>query len=419
MAIAVLSRALDAQWADPNNSPAIGAPLEPTWLRLKNGAVQIQFYNGVNAVIEGPAEVQLLSGSEIFCRSGRVNAEVPPPARGFTIRTPRLRVVDLGTAFGIAVSGDREEVHVFKGAVAAHLNSAAPRNMKEGDAVAASGDSTLQTIPLNKAAFLTTAELERKSNSEQNSALQTWSNAATKLNADPALVVRFDFERNAPPTGHTLRNLAVNGTATSDATVVGCENAEGRWPGKGALEFRNVSDRVRVSIPSEHTSITLMVWVRVDRLENKFNSLFMSDAIEPGAVHWQIRRNGNLHLGIAGPKTSPAKNLNFDSPGIFTAETLGRWTQLAMVYDGDKSQITQYVNGHPVTRFPLPQSVLLRIEHGELGNWNPGANSTDPSPVRHLSARMDEFALFSRALSEKEIAGLFTSGNPSAGPKAK
>ena len=37
----------------------------------------------------------------------------------------------------------------------------------------------------------------------------------------------------------------------SDGTVVGCQWTEGRWPGKKALEFQQVSDRVRLKMPGE------------------------------------------------------------------------------------------------------------------------------------------------------------------------
>ena len=56
---------------------------------------------------------------------------------------------------------------------------------------------------------------------------------------------------------------------------MGCSWATGRWPDKQGLEFRQVSDRVRLHIPGEFEAMTLMAWVRVDALPNKFNSLLM------------------------------------------------------------------------------------------------------------------------------------------------
>jgi len=411
-AVAVLTRTLNAQWSTPADTHTVGAALDPGWLRLRAGIAYLEFFNGVGMVVEGPAELQLISAREAFCRAGRLRADVPPVARGFTVRTPQFQVVDRGTAFGLYAADGRAEVHVFKGKVTLQVAAAQPRDLSGGEALAVAPDGTLQRIPSNQAAFLSAADVERQSAMLQGQQVQAWRDAAARLNADPSLILRFDFEQDAR-TERALHNLAEHRPPAGDATIVGCASAAGRWPGKGALEFRNLSDRVRVSVPGIYRSLSMVAWVRVDRLECLFNSLFMTDAFEPGAVHWQIRRNGSLHLAIAGPGNESAVDYNYDSPGVFDAARLGCWTQVAMVYDSTKRQMTQYVDGQPVGRSPIARVIPLRISHGELGNWNQG-NSSDPVPIRYLSGRMDEFALFDRALNDQEILDLYTMG--SAGP---
>ena len=102
-AVAMLSSAVDAQWSSPEEAPRLGAPIEPRWLRLKSGLAQVVFYSGARVVIEGPAELQIISPREASCRMGRLTSEVPPQARGFQIRTPQMKVTDLGTVFGLDV----------------------------------------------------------------------------------------------------------------------------------------------------------------------------------------------------------------------------------------------------------------------------------------------------------------------------
>jgi hypothetical protein len=136
----------------------------------------------------------------------------------------------------------------------------------------------------------------------------------------------------------------------------------------------------------------------------------MSDAFAVGAVHWQIRNNGSLHLAISGPAGQPPERYNFDTPDVFTDRQLGRWVQLGMVYDGPQRQLIHYVDGKPAGRFTLVDDVALRIGRGELGNWNP-VDAKDGTPIRNLTGRMDEFALFSRALTEQEIGDLYRSGS--------
>jgi hypothetical protein len=90
-----------------------------------------------------------------------------------------------------------------------------------------------------------------------------------------------------------------------------------------------------------------------------------------------------------------------------------------VVVDGKRKQVTHYVNGVAISRHLLKLEPPFRIGDAELGNWNPGRFSRDtPYFIRHFSGVMDEFALFSRALSDGEIHQLYSDGNPQAGPDA-
>ncbi len=59
------------------HAPRVGSALEPGWLRLESGLAQVVFYSGARVVIEGPAELQLVSPNEAVCPTGRLLAEVP------------------------------------------------------------------------------------------------------------------------------------------------------------------------------------------------------------------------------------------------------------------------------------------------------------------------------------------------------
>ncbi|NLE38313.1 MAG: FecR domain-containing protein [Pirellulaceae bacterium] len=87
-------------------------------LSLDKGLVEIQFTDGASALIEGPASFEILGGNAGSLTRGRLAAVVPPEAHGFTVETPSVRVVDLGTEFGVLVDDDgRVEAHVFGGQV--------------------------------------------------------------------------------------------------------------------------------------------------------------------------------------------------------------------------------------------------------------------------------------------------------------
>ncbi|MEM1442982.1 MAG: FecR family protein, partial [Verrucomicrobiota bacterium] len=86
--------------------------------KAKRGIASFRFYNGVEVVIEAPAEFQIESDLRMSLSQGRLSATVPPEGIGFTVETPSAEVIDFGTEFAVEVAGDRSsEVHVFDGAV--------------------------------------------------------------------------------------------------------------------------------------------------------------------------------------------------------------------------------------------------------------------------------------------------------------
>src|SRR5262249_61486099 len=117
------------------------------------------------------------------------------------------------------------------------------------------------------------------------------------------LLASFGFQ-NARLWDRTLAERA-GVLPPCDGAIVGCPWVGGRWPGRQALEFKRVSDRVRLHVPGEFESITLAAWVRVDGLPNINNSLLMADGWPPGSLHWQIGANGTLILGV---QSSPRGN---------------------------------------------------------------------------------------------------------------
>ena len=406
----MLTRVVDARWAAGMGPMRVGSALAPGWLRLESGLAQVVFYSGARLVIEGPAELRLVSPSEAVFPSGRLLAEVPQPARGFRLKTDHLDVVDLGTAFGIDATHGRTEVHVFNGKVELLSDSAAKQLLTEGQAATVAGNSQPRLMAASRAAFSAMFEFQQRSLASEAYRYERWQFASAQLNQDPSLLVRLDFE-NLDGTDWALRNAAANHRSVPEATIVGCQRAEGRWREKQALEFQSVNDRVRLAVPGEFEALTLAAWGCVKGLDRQFNSLFMCDGFEPGTIHWLIRKDGVLGLTVFGPE--PGNLQIVASPPVLTLDQIGMWLHLAVVIDGKSRQLVHYVNGAPITRRPLELGPPYRLGAAELGNWN---SQGDPNPapalIRNLSGALDEFELFSRALSDAEIRELYTKGKP-------
>jgi len=398
--IAVLTQAVNLQWESDTMKPTPGSPLLPGWLRLKSGQVQIEFYQGARVTLEGPAAFQLISSGEAYCRHGKLSAHVPPQARGFRINTPRGNIVDLGTEFGLNVDAEGAEVHVFDGEVELHQGTSM-KPLKQGEAASLVTPGGPSALPANAAAFASLRDLDARSAESLRADFERWLTLSQARNSDPDLLLRFDFQEALG--ARTLHNRSAHHRDVPDGSIVGSAWTEGRWPGKQALEFRNVSDRVRLTLPEETSALTLTAWVRVAGLDRAFNSLFMGEGWGNRNVHWQITRDGRLRLGVAGQLN--AGHQDYDTPAIFTPERFGQWLHLATVFDPVAREVRHYVNGEQQSRAAIKTLFPLRLSLAELGNWNNGTRG-DRTAIRHFSGAMDEFALYRRALAPEEIARL-------------
>lgn len=407
-AVAMLNEVANARWSSPSETPRLGAPLEPGWLRLQSGLAQVVFYSGARVVIEGPAELQIISASEASCRLGRLTAEVPPQARGFRITTPQMKVTDLGTVFGVNVNEAATEVHVFKGCVEfLPTIGTGKQSLLEGSGAVAEGARPPRLIAANAAAFASLFEAQDKSVAAESSQYEQWRAGRQRLNQDPSLLVHFDFE-HAAPSDWRLPNASSQSRAVPDGTIVGCQWIKGRWAAKPALEFRGVSDRVRLNVPGEFSSLTLAACVRIQGLDREFNSLFMCDGFDAGTLHWLIRKDGVLGLTVIGAR--PGDFQIIASPSVLPLDQFGMWVHLAVVIDGSTQRVSHYVNGQRVSEKALKIPAPFRIGIAELGNWNArGFPGNDPFMIRNFSGAIDEFCLFNRALPETEIRALFAS----------
>lgn len=400
---AILANTLDTRWVGP--APALGSVLPKGRLAFESGVVQIEFFSGARVVLEGPADFELVSSNEGHCRYGKLRAVVPPQAEGFTIRTAGIQLVDRGTEFALRLDKTgHAEVHVFQGRV--EIQSGASRSdLPVGRALKIDPAGAMQPIAADPEAFVTLSDLNLRSAAEAKSRYALWGGASERLRQDPRIAVYYSFA-DAPDWSRELRSHRAE-RSPLDGAIIGARWAEGRWPGKKALEFKGPGDRVRFLDAGEYQSLTLMTWVRVDALDRPFSGLMLTDGWTSGSVHWQITQNGSLRLGIHGDRQSN----DYDTPVIFSPGQFGRWIHLCTVYSRDAREVVHYVDGRLANRIPLKFDTQLRLGAVELGNWGVPIHK-NVYAIRNLNGRMDEFALFGTALGADEVRELYQVGAP-------
>jgi len=428
--VAVLTQNVGARWKADGTVMKQGSALKPGRIELLEGIARMEFYCGATVLLEGASELEIVSDWEAVLHRGKLRARVPYQARGFTIRSQQVKLVDRGTEFGmIAGEGAGTQVHVFKGTVELHdpadVASPAPAiDVREGAAMRIDSDLGRYRMVAVPEQFVSPEELDRTVASKSAERLHHWRAVSQALRDDPRVLAYYAFSRDLTDD-RMLQCLGPRAAESMQGSIIGCSWSTGRWPDKDALEFKRPSDRVRITIPGTSKSLTIIAWVRIDGFDNAFNSLLLSDGwFRKGALHWQLTNSGIGELAVwpydqlANKDSSPVNiwqpgpiSPNYDSSQPLTAYDLGRWIHLAVVYDSEREIVFHLVDGQEIERSKLRAKIPISIGAAQIGNWDPERTSTN-KPIRNFNGRMDELVVFGVALSTAEIRHHFESGKP-------
>jgi hypothetical protein len=359
---------------------------------LVDGAVHMRFSNGADLVMRAPVEFTVNDAFNVEVAHGNVRAIVPPPAQGFTIGSPGIDYEDLGTEFGVKVDGKSgvSELHVFDGQVNVRdpESSELLHPAEVGDSFRFDGNDLTRAEGVGQDEFLTPGEI----------GYLRWDRWREDFAGSPGLIGFYSFTE----AGDQLVNSAEE-SAMSDGVISGARWVAGRWPGKQALLFDRDSDYVEFDLPGTFSELTMAVWIKVDRFDHELSAIFNSNEWEPGDLHWQISRVGVPWFGLNDTAVRQKFTGSLINPG--------QWAHVVMVMSAKENRAEVYVNGVVVNRGEIPDGTLVSPGRSRLGNW-----LRDPewahAPVRALRGRIDEFAVWNRPLSEKEIKEIMKIGQP-------
>jgi hypothetical protein len=126
--VATLTQTADCVWEARKEPLRVGARLSPGEFELRQGLARIRFDSGPDLLVEGPAALQIESGTAATVLRGKVVFRADETAPPFDLHTPSSTLVDLGTEYAVAVGPEGEEIHVFDGEV-----RRTPREAAESD----------------------------------------------------------------------------------------------------------------------------------------------------------------------------------------------------------------------------------------------------------------------------------------------
>lgn len=372
---------------------SVGARLSGQRYALRAGALELVTARGARVVIEAPAEFHFESAQRLHMGRGRLSADVPPGAKGFTVVTPTGDAVDLGTQFGVDVpASGAAEIHVFAGEVVAKASGEGKgKSLRGGDAVAMH-PGVSDARELRSSAFIQLDEVNGLAAGLAAGQRGRAEMALAALRRDPALIALLDFEGGEPQPG-VYRTV------------------QGRWPGSRAPEFVDAGDHLKLNAGGDRDwpQVTLAVWVRLDRLGAPYQSLLHTDGWSennPGQVHWMVTKETTMRLALIGNTLAPGFEVASGFPESVTPvlPEQGRWVHLAAVYDSVRGTACFYLNGRLDRESRQMTAHPARLGAARIGNWD--------REDRKLSGRVDELLVLGRAMSEEEVRGLFEAGNP-------
>ncbi|HML74498.1 MAG TPA: NPCBM/NEW2 domain-containing protein [Anaerohalosphaeraceae bacterium] len=159
--MATLIDQIDVKWADSSMNIKNGDRLWTNHipLCLEKGIVKIKYDDGVEVLVESPAQFTI-ERSGMYFEYGKLFSHVPQSGLGFRVETPKARFIDQGTDFGVQADiNGSAELHVFKGKVqlfaGSGTNAKSSQMLAENKAVRYDADTGItETVPIRTEAFV-------------------------------------------------------------------------------------------------------------------------------------------------------------------------------------------------------------------------------------------------------------------------
>ncbi|WP_404306627.1 LamG-like jellyroll fold domain-containing protein [Neorhodopirellula lusitana] len=396
-------------------------------IRLLSGMVRLELFSGVDIVIEGKADFTIDSPMQLTLRSGKARARVPEPAHGFRIKTSSGDIVDLGTEFSVDANLDHSRIQVVEGEIELHGGKSLRKRVRPGTTISWASDGLLTEVAddatkIPSVASIGPTEFQQITQRRHALKIQRWQQYTANLRRDQRLVALYQVNPGDKQTRRLPNQVKSINPRASVGAVVASQRAPDRWGREGgALSFRPMGSRVRVNVPGEFKNLSLFCWVKIDKLDRRYNSLFLTDGHEEHEPHWQIMNDGRMFFSIKPSRKTtelakPSRKKIFFSPPIESSELNDRWTMLATTYNTDQRRVTHYVNGDVISSQSIQDKDVvetIRIGAASIGNWSEPMYQTDPEfVIRNLNGALDELAIFNGVLSTQEIQEVFQTGNP-------
>lgn len=351
--------------------------------RLEQGLVLLQFGGGVMVYVEAPAHFDAISNKCVELHSGRLSANVPPEGVGFTVETPEAEVIDFGTEFSVDVESGASEVHVFEGLVRVQPRSEG--NLEKSGAVDLRASQAVKIDDVVKKPVSIALATDRF--------IRTFDESRRKFSRTIKQLSPVAFY----PMAIRDQGLACVPPEYSGIVLTGDGNrpphARGVFAGGSLRVLADSSGRggiVKSAPPLQSGEFTLAAFVF---LENRAHSAVVVTNIQrdTGSFSLELNERGFLQATV---RDSAGELRSTSADALLPLRT---WCHIVMTVDGE--QLRLYGDGRlaaSTMSAPLSSNVSTSLWFG-----------TDSDAVRLWDGRIDEVALFDKALDDAQISELY------------
>ncbi len=380
---------LEKSWDLELSSGMDDSMREDGWLNtglfeIESGEALLAFNSGATVTVEGPASLRIETRNRVFLHSGKLTADVPPAATGFTVNTERMNIVDIGTRFGISVSENGDaDLHVMEGEV---------------EASRARGNSAVQLVREGlslRADSRTRSELEPIPYAGDQFVMQL----GNREFAQPALKYTFDGTGGSPiEDSGSDRRYDVPLVASGEL-----ENSPRRGAGKfgGGISLQP-SRYLNVPLSQEfrlESPYTIAFWVKISpKVSGQERETILSYGRKE--LGWQISCDSQTESGSRG-----VFRVDFGGGRVTGTTDIadGHWHHVTCRFLGGEdpalsSHLHLFIDGRQET---VRTTSVDSFPKGRAGTLTLGDSGTDG-----LGGWIDEFHIFREAISTTTIQNL-------------
>jgi hypothetical protein len=395
---------------------------------LAKGIVKIQYDDGVEVIIEGPAVFEI-EQSGIFLDYGRTYCRVSSLGLGFTVETPSSKFFDMGTEFGVQADiNGSAELHVTQGKVQLFAGSEKQDKLSQmvTTDTAVSYNATvheIKSVPVEKHRFVSQIDSKTKMIS------RGYANRYEAAVAEIRPAAWYRFEKGPAALGYDEISNTVTSCEFSEPVTLADGQAMDSVQGNQSLYLSgNAGSGVflsdKVVKPTGSNALSISLWIRPEagmtRPQNiicytdhqeqtnpvRTNQLYLTPDNRVGFSVYNLH-GADISMPFAwwapgAPEKAGDLRILTDDP-----LPLNRWFHLTACFSDTKIEL--YING----RLCASEPMRVRTEFYEGGYWGIGCMTADSGKIRlmgplyHYKGYVDEISFYDRLLTAPEIQSLY------------